>query len=1079
MDREHLSEQANAMKKSPWAFFVNNWQVTLLLIVALIIGGTLSLATIPKESDPEVVIPIAAVTIPYPGASAADVEKLVVDRMEERLQNLENVESLTSTSREGMGSITVEFEASADLDDSIRKLRTEVESAKILLPDSAEDPVVTEIRIQDTPIVTFSILGNIPPEDLKEYGEELQSRLKEIPNVSDVSLFGIEAKEIQVLVDIRALEARNLSIGQVISAIRANHIDMPIGSLLADDFYYQATLKGQLQTAEDVSALPIATVEGQNILLRDIATVREAFQEQRTESTIWRVESSESKRAVTLQLFKRAGGNILDVVDTAKEKAVAYENELPESIDIITTNDFSQFIREDFSTLGRSGLQTIVIIFIIFLIALGAREAFLTAISIPLIFLLGFLGLSIYGETLNSLVLFSLILSLGLIVDTSIVIMEGVHDYMKKHGFPAKEAALLSIKTYRAPLIAGTLTTVSAFIPMALMTGIVGQFVKHIPITVTITLIASLFVALLILPALAVRVFRNFDPTKKEREPLFGRIINPLRAKLERLLERTLASRKRRWAWIGGSIAAFIVAMALPVMGVLKAELFPSVDLDFFQVSIERPVGSTLDETRETARKVEALVKELPEISNIVTVVGNSASIGSIGGGSTNGTNRATITVNLTPIEERDIKSYEISGQLRDKLDAITEATVSLEELQAGPPTGAPIEVRLFGKDVAVLEQTAARIQEELEQIDGAQEIGTGVETGTGEFRFTLKRDRLALYGLSASQVANDLRTTVFGNNSLRIIRNGEETPITVRGDFRDPACVNDPNNRLLEARDNITLCDSIPTSITEIQNLLIPSPQGAVRVADIADVEIAPSVTVIRHDDRENIVSVTAHNREDVPVVTIIAALQERIAQMDLPNDVRVSFGGETEDVTESFQSLANSLIVGILLILFFLVLQFKSFKQPMIIMFALPLSLIGVFIGLALLSRNFSFPGFIGIVALSGVVVNDAIVLIDRVNQHIRAKLSQKDALIKAAGERLQPIILTSVTTGLGVLPLAFANELWGDLAWTVFFGIIFSTVLTLIIIPILYMMLEAPRKKKYRLRKLLRIPLPKNAA
>ncbi len=1068
--REDILKDAESMKKTPWAFFVHNWHVTFLILVAIVIGGVMNIVTLPKEADPEVTIPMAAVSIPYPGASPADVEKLVTDRMEERLASLANVKSISSASREGLSSIMVEFEASADLDTSLRDLRSKVEDASALLPENALDPVVTEIRLDDTPIITFSLLGNVAPDALKAYGEAFQRKLEEIPGISDVQLYGLEREEMQVLVDRKALEGYGLSIGQIVSAIRANHADAPIGSLLADEYYYQATLDGQFRTPEDLLELPVASVNGQNVHLRDIALVRRAFGETESASRMFVAENGEEKRSVTLQVRKRTGGNILNIIDAAKKAAADFErSELPKGLSIVSTNDYSVYIRDDIRTLGQNGLQTIGIIFLIFLFAIGVREAIVTSLSIPFIFLIAFLGLGVLGETLNSLVLFSLILSLGLIVDTSIVIMEGVHEHMKRYGLSASDAALLSIKTYRAPLLSSTLTTVSAFVPMAMMSGITGEFVKHIPITVTLALSASLFVALLLLPAMAVRAFRHFDPKKPRKEPLMSRLMVPLRRAHRRLLDKTIPSRRRRWAWVLGMLVAFGLALALPLTGVLKAQLFPQVDLEFFLVNIELPVGSTLADTDAAAMRVEERIKKLPHIDNYVTVLGASSDI-TFTISSVAGSNKANITVTFVPKEERDMASYDISDLLRQDLKGITNAKIDVVQLAAGPPTGAPVEVRVYGDTPGHIEIAAKDIEAELKAIPGAYDVSTDIERGTGEFTFTLKRDQLSYYGLTASQVANELRTAVFGNDSIKIIRDGKETPIVVRMDFRDPDCVNDPVTKLLETRDRVTLCASHPTSVADIENLLVPTPQGSVPVGRLADIRIRPSVTAIRHDDRDNIVSVRAYNRADVPVVDITAALQEKLKDKKYPDDVRIAFGGETEEVTESFQSLWNALIVGIILIVFFLVLQFKSYRQPFIIMFTLPMAFIGVFFGLALIGRNFSFPGFIGLVALAGVVVNDAIVLIDRINNNIAAGYEKAEAVIHSAGERLQPIILTSITTAAGVLPLAFANELWGDLAWTIVFGITFSTILTLILVPILYMMIERDRKPRTWFRALL---------
>ncbi|MCF7845747.1 MAG: efflux RND transporter permease subunit [Candidatus Peribacteraceae bacterium] len=1047
--------------ESFWGFFVNNWRVAMLVIITLFTFGLFSLFSLPLESDPEVKIPFAMVTTAYPGASPADIEKLVTDRMEEKLQNLENLEELTSASREGISSISVEFEADADLEESIRDLRDEVETAKSDLPEDATDPVVTEIRIDDQPIITVSILSNLPPRDLKNFGEDLQDELEAIAGVSEVLLSGIQNEEVQVIVDIQKLEGYSLSLSSIVSAISANHIDSPIGSLLVNDFYYTASLKGQFASADELLDLPIASLGGQNILLRDVAEVREVFAEKSSDARVYTFDDQTFRDSVTLQVKKKTGANIIEIAEEVKDSAENFRKEkLPPSAEILITNDWSKYIYESVTTLGRSGAQTIAIIFIVLFLALGLKEGLMVGFSIPLIFLISFIFLRFAGETLNDLVLFSLVLSLGLVVDTSIVIMEGVYEGVKTKNLSGREAALLAIKTYRAPLISGTLTTVAVFIPMAMMTGIMGEFVKHIPITVSITLLSSLFIALFILSAIAARVFRDYHKRpehKKDKDPILSRWINPLRRWYLVKIRRILSSKKRRRSWIIGMIIASLVTVTFPIIGILKVQMFPSVDFEFFTVNIERPVGTVLEETAKTVDTVEQMVMKLPEVDNFVTILGGTSSGLSIFSSSASGSNKASITVNLLDESERMLKSWEIADQMRDEVRSITEADVEVSEIEAGPPTGAPVELRVIGENIAELERVASDLTQVIESIEGTRDVDNNIEHGTGEFHFKLKRDRLNFYGVSAASVAGDLRSAVFGNDSVKILRSGEETPIVVSLDFRTEDCKNDLETTLIERRDKITICRNSPRDISQIQNLLISTPKGLVPVSELATIELNPAVTAIHHRDTETIVSATAYVEEGFLASEISAEILAQVNQMEIPDAVRIELGGETEDVTESFASLGQAMIFGLFLIVLILVLQFNSYRQPFIITFTLPLALIGVFTGLTLLGRNFSFPGFIGIVALLGVVVNDAIVLIDRINNKIRDGMEKLEAIVSSAGDRLQPIILTTVTTACGVLPLVWADEMWIDLALSIFFGIIFATVLTLVMVPIFYNALE----------------------
>jgi multidrug efflux pump subunit AcrB len=1055
----------STIKDSFWGFFINNWRVTILFLILFVFGGFASLFSMPLESDPEVKIPAAIVTTVYPGASPADIEKLVTDRIEEKLKNLDELSKLTSSSSEGVSMVSIEFDARADLVESIRDLRDEVANMKSDLPEDASDPIITEISTSDFPIISASLLSNLPPTEMKKYGEDLRDILEGIPGVSEVMLSGLQGEEVQVLVDIRKLEGYEISVSEVVGAISRNHTDFPIGSLLTNGFYYTASLKAQFTSAAELLELPIVSRGGQNIYLRDIAEVREVFSEKSSESKVFKIGENGSLDSVTLQVKKKTGGNIVEIADKVKDEVEKYKNEvLPPSADVLISNDWSEYVRDDIRTLGRSALQTIAIIFIVLFLALGKKEALMVGFSIPLIFLLAFIGLNFVGETLNGIVLFSLILSLGLIVDTAIVIMEGVYEGVKEKGLNGKDAALLAIHTYKAPLIAGTLTTVSVFIPMMLMSGVMGEFVKHIPITINFTLFSSLFVAIFILSAIASRVFRNYHKTeKKDKKPFLERFITPLRAWYLIKIRNILISKKKRRGIVVGMFVALAASFTLPIMGVLRVEMFPSIDLDFFMVNVELPVGSTLEETSRITSQVEEMIPDLPEVKNYVSIVGGAGANFTFDAGGISSTNRSQITVNLTKMDQRKIKSYEIAEMMREKIKPITEADVEVEELSAGPPSGAPVEVRVKGEDVGQLEMVAELLVSEFEKVPGVRDVSSDVTHGTGEFHFKLKRDRLNFYGVNAVAVAADLRTAVFGNDSVKILRGGEETPIVVMLDFRTEECKSDKFIQILEKRDRVTLCRNNPSDISQIRNLLISTPKGMIPVSELAEVELHPAITIIRHRDTETVVNVHAYTEEGTLPVDVVEQIQSNLPNFSnqIPAGVWLEFGGETEDIAESFTSLFRAMGIGIFLIILILVLQFNSFRQPFIIMFTLPLALIGVFFGLTLIGRNLSFPGFIGIVALSGVVVNDAIVLIDRINKNIKKGLPKLEAIIQSGGQRMQPIILTTITTAFGVLPLAFANEMWGDLAWSIALGITFATILTLVMVPIFYNALESDKE------------------
>lgn len=1064
MNKKFIQEQIDSVKHSAWGFFVRKWRLTLIALIAIAIGGIFGLLSMPLESDPEVEIPIGLVSIAFPGATPSDVEELVTDKMETQLKTLDDLKLITSSSSEGFASIVVEFEASADLTDSIRQLRDKVENAKPDLPEEANDPIVSEIRTNDSPIITFSLLGNLTPKEFEYYAEELEAELEGIHGVSKAIVSGIESKEMQVLIDTKAMEGFKLSLGEVTQTIQSNHIDFPMGNVLIKDFYYQTSLKGQLENEEDLMNLPITNRDGRNIYLKDIAEVREVFGKKNSITKIYQESTKTFHPSVTIQVFKKTGASIIEMTDEAKEVVEKFEREfLPPSTEILTTGDNSVFIREDIGTLGSSGLQVIAIIFLLLFIALGAKEALLAAMSVPFIFFISFIVLYLTGETFNFLVLFSLIISLGLIVDTSIIMMEGVHENLRDKKMNSTDSALLSISTYKTPLISSTFTTIAAFIPMALMPGIMGEYMSHIPRTVTVTLFASLFVATFLIPGMAAHLFRNFKEDKK-KPPLLNRFMKPLQEWYGGKIHNILHSKRKRRAWVIGMFVTSAIAVSFPFVGVMQVQMFPKWDGDYFTVEIEGPLGAKLEDTLAIAEKIEAYIVKLPEIDNFVTIAGGGALALTKGGpdnmslGGTTSANKASITVNLLEKDLRTMRAFDISEILRGEVKGIQGAKISINDLQTGPPIGADVEVRITGDDFQELENFAKVVESELKQVEGARDEDIDVSHGTGEFHFNVKREQLEFYNLSVIQLASELRTAVYGFNSVKIIKDGKETPIVVRLDFRNESCTKDKTNQLISKRDRLTLCDLSPKNIDEIKRLLIMTPKGQVSLSELVEVSLNPTITVIRHRDAETVVNVRAFAETGYIAEDIRSDLQDRLKTLKIPDGIAVDFGGEFQEMQESFNSLFGAMYVGLILIIFILVLQFNSFRQPLIIVFTLPLAFIGVFFGMAAIGRSFSFPAFIGVVALMGVVVNDAIVLIDRINNNIRAGMKKVEAIVQSGKERLQPIFLTTVTTATGVLPLVWAGSFWVDMAWAIFFGIIFATVLTLVMVPIFYNALES---------------------
>lgn len=1019
-----------------WTFFIDKRPVAWLLSFGIILIGLFAGATLPREIQPEINIPFGSVATILPGANPEDIESLVTDPLEKEISSITDIKNLTSTSALGLSTILVEFEADADIDEKIQQLKDKVDFAKNELPEDASDPQVIKAEPNSTSIVTFSIIGNHPLNELSLIAEDVRDELEEVTGVSRIDIVGNQEKQITVTVDKAKAENFGISLSQVESLIKFSNYNLPVGIITTNQINYSVRIDNRFTALEDIRNIPVSG----NLLLKDIATIEETLSAQNAISKL-SVNGEKSQNTVSLQVFKIDGGNIIQIVDDLKNKIP--ELELPEGVEVTVSNDNSEFIRTDLGILTNSGIQTTILIIIILFLALGLVEGILAGLSIPLTLLATLAIMNIQGSTINSLTLFSLVIALGLVVDTAIVIMEGVHENILK-GYSSEEAAKISVETYKWPLIAGTTTTVFAFFPMLLVSGILGEFLKALPLTISAALLSSIFISLTIIPSVTAKFLanRNAKDHKSILEPIFHHIGHFFSGLISKILQR----KSYRVLTISLATILFIGSLTLPATGALKVELFPSTDVRFFIVEIETPKGLILEETEKITTEIEDILYQKPEIESFLTIIGSGQSqvaTDIISFSQAGSSNLANITVNLKPESEREIASYDFAEQLRKEFKKFGNVKITVQEFSEGPPSDSPIALRLTGPDINQLTTYASQIKDIIETVEGTENVNTDVSAGLNEFKFTLDRNVLKAHNLNGIEVASTIRNIVQGVEASELKIGKDDLKIFVKYNIQ-------------EANNTPQL------SIKDIENFEIATPQGyTVNLGQIADFELGEGFSSINHEDRDRIIKIRSDLKADQNVVEVTNKIETQLENLELAPGYNIRFGGDTEDIEQSFQELFQSMIVAVILIGFTLVLMFNSLRQPFIILMTLPLALIGVLPGLFAIGLALSFPAFLGVVALSGVVVNDAIVLIDRINQNRANGMEFKESISEAAEARLQPIIMTSVTTIIGILPLALTNEFWAGLGFALMFGLIAATPLTLIVIPITYHIFEKPKK------------------
>lgn len=1017
----------NKNETRAWEFFIRNWRFTSVIVATCFLVGIFGTLFIPKESDPEVNIPYIFVSTVMPGASAEDIEEFVTDPIEDELVGLEGLEVVSSSSTRGVSQVFLEFKIDIDVDSALLDVKDRIELAKAELPTDAEDPVVQKLNFADYPILVLSVAGPYDVVQLKSYAEEFKEIIERSAGVSRVEVSGGKEREVQVQVDKAALDRFGLSLRQVTNAISVANSNIPVGTIETAGENYMLRFEGNLESAEDVASVPVTAADGVPIMVRDLASVDDVYADSTTVSRLG-FSGATNEPSVTMMVYKVTGRNEIQTVDGVWQRIAENEADiLPEGVQIVTVEDNAEYIRNDLNGLVVNGLQTVLIVMVLLLIFVGWREALMPGLGIPLSFLITLGLLYAFGYNLNFLTLFSLILSLGIIVDSSIVVTQGIYRF-RKQGQPAKQAALSTIRHFSLPLMAGTLTTVFAFLPMVLTSGIMGEYIKTIPITVTIVLLSSLFVALGILPAFAWKLLKKRDGEFAEDQPerpkhFRDRLTDWIDSKYSNLLDQFIARPKLRKRFFQLVVLAFIGALALPATGVVKTNMFPLGDEDRLAMYLEMPYGTPLEEMDLEVLRVEELLLEDNDVDFFASVIG--------GGGD----HKAEVKIRLS--EDRERSSLEFLEDYSETLAEMNFSEVSIEHPSMGPPAGSPVQVRITGESFEVLEELGGQIETYLIDSSNARDVTRNIKETNGEFVLSIDRAKASIYGVTATDVAVVLRNAIYGVTATSISDGADDIDVVVRYDL-------DPLNS--ESR-----IDQVDFGV--IESLTIATAQGDIPVSSLVSSTYEGSRATIEHRNGDRVLIIEAYPVQGVEAVEVFAEIKTLLETIEVPDGYEVVMGGEQEDVEQSFRDMLMALLLGVLMIAGLLVWQFGSFRQPFFVLVTIPLALIGVFFGLLVLGMSLTFPGAIGIVALAGIVVNNAIILIDRINYNRKSGMIKVEAVREAAMARLQPILLTTITTVLGILPLTLSDASWGTLGVSIIFGLAFSTVLTLIVVPLLF--------------------------
>lgn len=1026
---------------------VRNQPFVLVLLILILVAGLYSYAKLPREAAPDIQIPYIFVTTDYEGVAPEDMEKLITIPLERKLKGLEGVEELTSQSDDGLSTIAIKFLPSVDIDDALQKVRDKVDQAKGDLPsDLKDDPVISEMNFSDQPIIQVVLSGPFSLKRLKVFAEELEDRFESIPGVLDARIIGGLEREIHVEFDLDRVASYNVPFTSMLQAVERGNVNMPGGSMDIGDARYQVRVPEDFSNPAEINNIVAFVRDGRPVYLRDVAAIRDHHKDATSMSRL------NGENAVTLQVVKRSGENIIHINDRVTAVVEEMRDFLPPTLTISLTADMAEDIRIMVADLENNILTGLLLVLVVVLLFIGGRSAVFVSVAIPLSMLITFALLRVLDITLNMVVLFSLILALGMLVDNGIVIVENIYRHMQE-GKGRFQAALDGTSEVAWPVITSTLTTVGAFFPMIFWPGIMGGFMSFLPKTVILCLMGSLFVALVINPVLSARY-------QTARPPRIG-TGGDLEASRSRKVYGWLLqwSLSHRLLVVGISFAMFVGSIVAFGMFGKGVEFFPETEPKRAYANIKLPVGTNLDATDRYVRVIERVASEYEDVRFVIG--GTGAGTGGDFGGGGSGTHLGSVTLDFKPLSERTRDSSAVVAELRERLSAlITGGELRVEKEKEGPPTGDPISLELYGDDMQVLGGIVASVRDVMRDIPGIVDLKDNFVNGKPEIQIRVDKEKAALLGLDTYSVAYTVKAAI----------NGAKV-----GVYR-------------EGKDEYDIIAKLPQkdrqSVEALRRITVSGPNGEpVPLTAVADVHLASGLGAINHKDQKRVVTVSA-NVDGRLANDIIRELDGILRTMAWPRGYSYGFAGEQEEQRKAEEFLSEAFVGAIFIIFLVLVAQFNSLVTPFIILTSVVLSFIGVFTGLLVSGMAFGIiMTGVGVISLAGVVVNNAIVLIDYFEQLKRSGMETRDALIKAGLTRFRPVILTAVTTILGLLPMAigvsfdfFAMELitesesaqwWGPMAVAVIFGLFVSTLLTLVVVPVLCSLQDSMRNRVARFR------------
>lgn len=999
---------------------INNYQFTTVVVLLLLIAGIFSYLTMPRTENPEINIPGVTVVLIYPGTSPFDLEQLVATPVEDVINEIDDIKKINTTINDGLVLITVEFFYGSDPDEKYDKVLQQINSIKSELPDDIYDIIVQKWTPSDVAMLQLALISDSASYRLlNDKAEKLEKELKLVDGVKKVDIQACPQQKVRVSLDMEKMALMNITIDHVMNAVVSNNANIPGGSIKISDKSFGIKTSGSYQSLEEIKNTVVNSYEGRIIYLRNIADVNFEYEDN---NYLARVNG---KKAIFVTVNQKEGRNIFKTREKAEEVLRRFQLSLDKDIQMAVVFDQSVDVDNRVNGFLSNMLQGIILVGAIILLALGFRSAIIVMISIPLSVMIGLGAIDVLGFGMEQMTIAGLVVALGLLVDNSIVIIENINRYILM-GKSRIEASVLAAKEIGWPIVSATVTTLLAFIPIAMMPETTGEFIRGLPVTVVATLIISLILALTLTPLLSSKILKkpNFKKEAKIKKTDFLRRIvdGPYRKTLRMALSR-------RWLTVFAAIVLFIFSMY--IFGFVGVSFFPKAEKPQLMIEVDLPDGTNIDKTNKVMKKVEAVLDTMNIVEYYASNIGH-------------GNPRIYYNVfshnfasNYGDIFLRtkyyDVKTFDILvDSLRSYFKHISGAEIAVKEFEQGPDASAPIMIYIKGDDLEVLGRISGGFEELLRQQPGAINIENNLSKKRTDLYFNINKEKASMYGVPIYEIDKTIRTAVNG---------------LVISTFRDKEGKEYDIEMRMPTGQEFTVSDFDKVYVKSLSGKIIPLNQ-------LARMEFKKEPGQISRFDLQRSVILSGYVGKGAVIDDIMAPIISELEAYNWPAGYSYHIGGELENRQESFGGMQIAVIIALISIFAVLVLQFRSFVQPLIIFAAIPLAIIGSIWALLITGYTFSFTSFIGLTSLIGIVINNSIILVDFTNQLRKGGKSMQEALQMAGETRFIPIILTTLTTIGGLLPLTLqGGTMWAPMGWTIIGGLLVSTFLTLLVVPVMY--------------------------